>query len=520
VTSVQHHIIRRQFLEIELAGTESDGLALQRRLTDLCGDWLGPALESAFDRSVRGDEHWTIDRLEIDAGSCVLETFERDFVSAVAEAVARQLNERAAGLGGSLERKAGDTAAQADSQTMERSRESALQGSADSGGLIQRRTDLEALHDAFLYFLATGTLPWWFRLPAGHTLEDTIAESWQTAGLPPHRGQAVVAAIASVAMRTRLVRQFSATFLQTLLGSVSPEGARAIAQVIAEMALHGFTRDAFPQLAEQLWQLAFIEAAAGRRVTAETLIDGWLQALPPTQGQEERGLLARIRQRGSAEQRSPPADESGPAERAGARSDTPALARSPPAADMPGPAERAGSPGPDTRASGIHLEEGIFVECAGLVLLHPFLPRLFETLHIAKDGSLVQPERALCLMHFLATGERRAPEYALVVPKILCNLPLEEPVAAPVELTVEEEDEAATLLQAVIHHWDALGNTSVDGLRGTFLVRAGKLSRRGDDDVLQVEPRSFDILLDKLPWGLGAIQLPWMKKILWVEWTS
>ena len=65
-----------------------------------------------------------------------------------------------------------------------------------------------------------------------------------------------------------------------------------------------------------------------------------------------------------------------------------------------------------------------------------------------------------------------------------------------------------------------MGDASIEGLRGTFLVRPGKLFRRDSgDDVLQVEGRSFDILLDRLPWGIGTIQLPWMKRILWVEWT-
>jgi hypothetical protein len=81
-----------------------------------------------------------------------------------------------------------------------------------------------------------------------------------------------------------------------------------------------------------------------------------------------------------------------------------------------------------------------------------------------------------------------------------------------------EEEEAAALLSAVIRHWDALGDASAEALRGTFLTRPGRLSRRGDEDVLQVEARSVDILLDRLPWGIGMIQLPWMGKILWVEW--
>jgi hypothetical protein len=74
------------------------------------------------------------------------------------------------------------------------------------------------------------------------------------------------------------------------------------------------------------------------------------------------------------------------------------------------------------------------------------------------------------------------------------------------------------LLAAVIGHWSALGDTSPDALRGTFLARPGKLSRRGDEDLLQLEPQAFDVLLGQLPWGIGTVFLPWMKRFLWVEW--
>src|SRR5262249_48913466 len=138
-------------------------------------------------------------------------------------------------------------------------------------------------------------------------------------------------------------------------------------------------------------------------------------------------------------------------------------------------------------AAHIDLVEGVCVNCAGLVLLHPFLPRLFEVLDTTKDDELVQHDRALCLLHFLATGERRAPEYELLFPKLLCNLPLEAPVGAPRALTSAEEEEALALLEAVVRHWDALGDTSVDALRGTYLARPGKFFQRNNgDDVLQV----------------------------------
>jgi hypothetical protein len=112
-----------------------------------------------------------------------------------------------------------------------------------------------------------------------------------------------------------------------------------------------------------------------------------------------------------------------------------------------------------------------------------------------------------------------APEYALILPKILCNIPLLAPVETSLGLTDAETEEALALLEAVIGHWDVLRNTSPDGLRGAFLLRPGKVSRRDDGDwLLQVESNSVDILLNQLPWGISMIKLPWMDMMLWVEW--
>jgi hypothetical protein len=154
-----------------------------------------------------------------------------------------------------------------------------------------------------------------------------------------------------------------------------------------------------------------------------------------------------------------------------------------------------------------------------VVLLHPFLPAFLEALIVAADDKLLLPERALCLLHFLVTGQTTAPEYEMALFKVLCNLPMTAPVEADVSLTAHEQEEGQALLRAAICHWDVLRNTSPDGLRGTFLLRPGKLTQRHDGDwLLQVEPQSCDILLDQLPWGISMIKLPWMEKMLWVEW--
>jgi hypothetical protein len=164
-------------------------------------------------------------------------------------------------------------------------------------------------------------------------------------------------------------------------------------------------------------------------------------------------------------------------------------------------------------------EQGIYIGNAGLVLLHPFLPRLFDALGVSGDRRLLQPGRALALLHFLASGQPQAPEYELALPKLLCQLPLTANVDAGIVLDAAACDEAQALLAAVIGHWTALRDTSPDGLRGTFLLRPGKLSMRDGEWLLQVETQGADVLLGELPWGISAIQLPWMERILWVEWA-
>src|SRR5882672_5972446 len=94
MSSSQHHIIRRQYLHVELDGTEADGLSLQRTLPELCEGPLLNTLDKVLGKSVPVDEHWLIDSLEIDAGAFSLENFERDFLGEVAEKIEKSLRER------------------------------------------------------------------------------------------------------------------------------------------------------------------------------------------------------------------------------------------------------------------------------------------------------------------------------------------------------------------------------------------------------------------------------------------
>lgn len=181
--------------------------------------------------------------------------------------------------------------------------------------------------------------------------------------------------------------------------------------------------------------------------------------------------------------------------------------------------ERAGrSPlSPDEEAAGL------FVNQSGLVILHPFLQLYFEDVGLL-DGEAFRDEMAqqmaIYLLHYLATGQTDAPEYELVLPKLLCGWSLNKPVARGLVLPDAALAEGENLLQAVIHHWQVLKSTSPDGLREGFLQRGGKLTRLDEGDWrLQVEQTAIDVLLSRLPWGFNVVKLPWMDSMLMVEWS-
>lgn len=167
-------------------------------------------------------------------------------------------------------------------------------------------------------------------------------------------------------------------------------------------------------------------------------------------------------------------------------------------------------------------DEEIFLRNAGLVILWPYLPALFERTALVKDQKFVgaeAQERAVLLLHYLAFGLENGQEYEMTLNKILCGFGPGRPVnPCLARLTPAEIREGDELLQAVIHHWPALKKMSVPALRSMFLRREGMLFTRDGWRVLKVEEETYDPLLDHLPWGIGTVRLPWMEEILLVEW--
>jgi hypothetical protein len=170
--------------------------------------------------------------------------------------------------------------------------------------------------------------------------------------------------------------------------------------------------------------------------------------------------------------------------------------------------------------------EGVYVENAGLVLLWPFLGRLFERLDLirAQDGGdtlfrdRAALHRAVGLLQHVATGETEPAEYQLPLAKVLCGMDPAEVFAFGDPVTAAEAEECDLLLAAVIANAPVLGEMSVDGFRGSFLIRKGLLGARDGTWLLRVERMTHDILIERLPWQPSWIKLPWLEAPIFVEW--
>lgn len=163
-------------------------------------------------------------------------------------------------------------------------------------------------------------------------------------------------------------------------------------------------------------------------------------------------------------------------------------------------------------------EEGLYISNAGLVIVAPFLPRFFKNTGIAENDKLNSVDLAIALLQWMTTGKDGYAEFDVVLPKILCGIEPEDSVAVIDPLPDVFKQEAGDLLQSVITHWAILKNTSVEGLRESFLQRNGKVSFVNDRWLLQVEQKGYDMLLQHLPWTISMIKLPWMKHLLLTEW--
>lgn len=136
--------------------------------------------------------------------------------------------------------------------------------------------------------------------------------------------------------------------------------------------------------------------------------------------------------------------------------------------------------------------------------------------------------RALFLLQYLLTGNIsvtetatvcfESPEYEMALNKLLVAWPASEALPAGMEITGKEISTLISMLRGALGNWPKLRNTSLEGFREAFLLRAGSLQEKGENYLLTVEEKAYDMLLDTVPWSFKMIKYPWMDKMIQVKW--
>ncbi len=175
------------------------------------------------------------------------------------------------------------------------------------------------------------------------------------------------------------------------------------------------------------------------------------------------------------------------------------------------------------QSNDVLLAKGVAVNNAGMVLLQGYFSLFFEKLGLISEGVFKSPllqRRAIHFLQYLATGCIETQEHHLLLNKVLCGYSIFDPIEAGIEINDEETVIAESLITAMIDHWDAIGESSIEGFRGNWLIRKGQLIEKEDRWDLIVEKKAYDVLLQRSPFTFSLIKFPWMQKPLYVTWPT
>nr|WP_136251103.1 contractile injection system tape measure protein [Ningiella ruwaisensis] len=192
----------------------------------------------------------------------------------------------------------------------------------------------------------------------------------------------------------------------------------------------------------------------------------------------------------------------------------------------------------------------IVAKGAGVVLLHLFLPSLFDELKLLRDCSSQNAltskafidesaqMKGINTLHYLCFGGSDSGlgsgsgfdgtnEEAFTFFKWLCGWDMDAPLQV-YALSESDKAQCDSLLCAAIAHFSVIKNTSIEGFQEAFLARSGYLCLPDalhtkvtpSEVVLRVEEAAIDLLLSQLPWSLSVIKLPWLENAFFVDWAK
>lgn len=531
------HIIQRQVFELSAASSKMN-FEWDKRAAHFLQDIIKPCIEACFDELSPQARHLVIDKLEIDLGVFATGEFEREGYGRLMETLRKQLQ----GLMATHVPDGINELSQGLSESVLKNSEHVFGSQQKKKSSVQHLSASMATQQVLLGFLANGHFPWWHKM---HGRPQYLDEHFRLAWMETlqERGKAMLKEIlqTSAAARVRLSNHFSAEWIGGCLQLLDMKGEEGRQQYhLLQPATASFPslQSLFHQHFWLMWMekagnislAELLEATAGGRnafsremavIVLPLCIDHAILSayIAPLREYLQQQKAPGTTLHSKTEAADPATDKednvSGSKMQQKKKEDDETLVQQ----VLAGIAQQSSQ---RKKPGEIPSEEhAIFVQAAGLVLLHPFLAELFRETGLREGEEWCTPQsqfRALQLLSWLAFGETGLHEYRLVFLKILTGIDVGTPVPAEAPLTDEEMTACRELLEAVIRHWNALRSTSPGGLQEGFLQREGKLLPAGDNYLLHVEPQAQDVLLSRLPWGYAVVKLPWMKQMLHVTW--
>lgn len=474
--SADAHRVRRLLWRIRLESPE-EAFALRARLTRTVRTEILPEIERTFADLPSSDDLIHIERLEVTVRVADTDSLERATVDAIRTGLQARLASLAATPPGAM-------------------------GSAPDTP-VRRATVRVSRLASLLHYLETGAVPWYAE-PASadlayvRELEET-AVSDMTAVLQHFPGAPPAAAV----------------FMFRLLSLLPDAGWVSVVRAVARQR----HRSEEPGLVEAVERIATApERSSARHARIElaaAIIAGWFGTVDPapqaaagkpTVSSDAQRLFDRLAlpTRLAKPINSPrfsfmiPGDDSIASGSIGARQPSPG-------------------------SSDQHRMFAVPVSYAGLVLLAPFLSRLFAARNVLHPGerslNAEALRRAAALLHFAAAGDNEGHEYELGLVKILLGVPIDQPILFAAGILSRGDREAVeTLLSDVVEHWRVIRPMSIDALRESFLHRRGLLSDHRGSWHLRVEGAAIDSFLDHLPWSLTTLTMAWLPSPITIDW--
>jgi hypothetical protein len=482
------HIIKKQVIELTI-GKHLDAFDIQQQVSDWYWHHFLPLLEIELNKHSTPGEVQYIDRLEIDLGALDVQQLQKTQLQKLAlPAVTKKFQEH-----------------------------------IDAQHTTGKRSVPQHAFTQWLHYMQKGYLPW----NVLRVSEEWLGKVLEELAINHHSVTLLRGEISkNKTIATRIAHQHTAAWLTQLITVLTASNQTRLPDAIAEaeqfftsLQAAGTALMATPNR-KQLWQqIITLAAATGSTQTTTQLATPiikehitierlpaleriMLQATGYTQLQPVLTAVQQQLQRGTTVKQLETGDTAIDREKK----------------NIAGNAEQQAT---DSKQRLLKAEDGLFVQHAGLVLVHPFLRSLFSLCGLLEGkhfSNTYNQQKAIYLLHYIATGAATAEEHELVIPKILCGYPLEEPVNTDITLSINELQEADDLMRAAIAQWNILKSTSPDGLRQGFLQRNGKLHSKNEQLYVEVEKNTIDVLLDHLPWNLSLIRLPWSGEIIRVEW--